>query len=141
MGTAEVSYSSDKLPSGNTLDASTTISIPKINLSQSIYLPQYIGDDLVVGHHEVLRASVLGNNVFYGHNGTDVFGSIYQLNSGDVVNVSTNGQLSKYVVDAKLFVHKSDVKSLNSNSNQISLVTCSYTEPDYRIIVKASIQK
>jgi len=141
MATAEVVYSPNKLPSSNILDSSQTISIPKIGVHQPIYLPQKIGDDYTVGHREVLHTTVNGSSVYYGHNGYDVFGSLYQTRIGNQIETTQNGVKSVYNVDQTLFVHKSQVDSLKSNSNQIVLVTCSFTRPDYRIIVKASLQK
>lgn len=134
LGTAEVSYSKDKLPSGNTPDENHSISIPSLNLSTNIYHPQKIGDEYTVGQHEVLFDFINGNRVYYGHNGTDVFGKLYQIKKG--AHVTANG--IHYSVDQVLFVHKSQVEILNSNANQIVLTTCSFTMPDYRIVVKAS---
>ena len=141
MATAEVVYSQNKLPSGNTLIDGQFISIPKIGVNQPIYLPTKIGDDLTIGHHEVLHASVDGNSVYYGHNGYDVFGGLYLARIGDEVKITNSGINSVYHVSETLFVHKSQVDSIKTRADQISLVTCSFTQPDYRIIVKASLSK
>lgn len=138
FGTAETVYSADKLPSGNILDSDHQISIGKIGLSQSVYLPQKIGDEYTTGHQEVLFTKVNGNSVYYGHNGTDVFGQIYKLKSGDQISVSHDGQNLNYQVKQILFVHKSEVDKLDSADDNILLTTCSFTAPDYRLIVIAS---
>ncbi|MFZ2152450.1 MAG: sortase [Microgenomates group bacterium] len=141
MATAEVVYSTEKLPSGNTLDETKSISIPKIGITQAIYHPQKIGDDLTVGHREVLKTSLNGATVYYGHNGYDVFGSLYLLRVGDAIKLHSSGTVSNYSVTSTQFVHKSNVEAIKSQGDQIVLVTCSFTQPDYRIIVTASIQK
>ncbi len=141
MHTAEIVYSQEKLPSGNIIDENMTISIPKIGLNQPIYHPQKIGDDLTVGHHEVLQTNIDKSSVYYGHNGYDVFGLLYKVKIGDVITLTNSNIDSKYLVTSTQFVHKSQVEVLKSQDNQIVLVTCSFTQPDYRIIVKASIQK
>jgi LPXTG-site transpeptidase (sortase) family protein len=136
-GTGEVIYSTDKLPSGNVLDSTQTISIPSINLSQPIYLPKKIGDLLTVGHNEVLR----DGNLYYGHNGFGIFSSLYKLNIGDKVITTENNVVRQYQIVQKLFVDKSDVDAIKTDADQISLMTCSVTYPDSRIIVKASLIK
>lgn len=138
-GTAEVTFSTDKLPSGNILDTDHIISIPAIGLKQNVYLPQMIGDQLVVGHHEVLSATVEGTQLYYGHNATDVFGALYKVNSGDKIVVSKNGIDLTYKVIEKEYVLKSNVAAVKSDKNEIVLMTCSYSQPDYRILVKASL--
>jgi LPXTG-site transpeptidase (sortase) family protein len=139
MGTAEVVYSADKLPSGNTLIEGSSISIPAIGVNQALYRPQIIADQLAVGQHEVLNTTIDGSNVFYGHNGYDVFGSLYKVVKGDKVVVNGGNQKSVYTVTSTDFVQKSDVDSLKTNADQIVLVTCSFSKPDYRIVVKASL--
>ena len=138
--TAEVKYSEEKLPSGNTMDATHSIAIPSLNLEENIYIPQKIGDEFTVGHREVLFDKMNGSEVYYGHNGTDVFGNLYRLNKGAEVEVTENGVEKTYQVEEKLFVHKSQVESLDSGEDQIILTTCSYTQPDYRIVIKATIK-
>ena len=141
MGTAEVVYSNDKLPSGNTLLQGQSISIPAVNINQALYQPQIIADQLAVGQHEVLNTNIDGSDVYYGHNGFDVFGALYQVVLGNQVIVTKNNQKSVYTVTATDFVKKDDVAVLRTNTDQIVLVTCSFTQPDYRIVVKASLQK
>jgi LPXTG-site transpeptidase (sortase) family protein len=140
MGTAEVVYSTDKLPSGNTLLEGRYISIPVIGVNQPLYQPQIIADQFAVGHHEVLNTTVNGSNVYYGHNGYDVFGSLYRVIKGNQIIVSNNNQKLVYTVTGTEFVKKDNVAVLETNANQIVLVTCSFTQPDYRIVVKASLQ-
>jgi hypothetical protein len=141
MATAEVVYSTDKLPSGNLLDATQSIAVPAVGIDQQIYLPAKIGDEYTVGHHEVLHTTVDGSSVYYGHNGYDVFGGLYKVNLGDTVKTTENGADHSYKVAEKLFVHKSQVDSIKTSGDQIVLVTCSYTQPDYRIVIKASATK
>lgn len=136
--TAEVSYSSEKLPSGNTLDPDHTISIPAIGLNQPVYLPQKIGDELVVGSHEVLSTQVNGTQLYYGHNATDVFGSLYKLHAGEKIQINQHGQTIDYLVTKIDFVSQNDVAAVHSDTDGgIVLMTCSYTYPDHRILVKA----
>ena len=138
--TAEVKYFEEKLPSGNTIDTTHSIAIPSLNLKENIYIPQKIGDQFTVGHREVLFDEMNGNEVYYGHNGTDVFGNLYRLNKGAEVEVTENGVEKTYQVEEKLFVHKSQVETLDLGDDQIILTTCSYTQPDYRIVIKATIK-
>ena len=141
MNTAEVVYSTDKLPSGNKLIEGASISIPAIGVDQPLYQPQIIADQLAVGQHEVLNTIVDGSNVFYGHNGYDVFGSLFKVIKGNKVIINRNNQTSSYIVTATDFVKKDDVNVLKTSADQIVLITCSFTQPDYRIIVKALLQK
>lgn len=138
LGTDEVIPSQEKLPSGNSIDLNHSIEIPTLGLRENIYKPQKIGDEYTVGSHEVLFDKVNGNNVYYGHNGGDVFGKIYQLKEGAEIVVIHDNQKTNYKVSESLFVHKSVVQSLNSDENQIVLTTCSYTQPEYRIVIKAN---
>ncbi|MFA5894883.1 MAG: sortase [Candidatus Shapirobacteria bacterium] len=141
MATAEVVYSQNKLPSGNTLASGQSISIPRLGVNQPIYNPARIGDDYTVGHQEVLHTTIDGSSVYYGHNGYDVFGGLYKTNIGDQVVTNNNGVDAGYQVTEKLFVHKSQVDSIKTSGDQIVLVTCSFTQPDYRIVIKASLTK
>jgi LPXTG-site transpeptidase (sortase) family protein len=137
--TAEVGYSQAKLPSGNTLDAGHLISIPAIGVNQNIYLPQKIGDELTVGHHEVLFTTFNGVNFYYGHNATDVFGSLFKLRMGDKITLTKNDKVADYQITKTEFISENDVKAVKTDdSNQIVLMTCSYTIPDHRILVIAS---
>lgn len=140
MGTAEVVYSDEKLPSGNTLLEGRSVSIPAIGVNQALYQPQVIADQLAVGQHEVLNTSVNGSDVFYGHNGYDVFGSLYKVVKGNQVIVNNGNQKLVYTVTSTDFVQKDNVDSIKTEANQIVLVTCSFTQPDFRIVVKASLQ-
>lgn len=139
--TAEVTYSDDKLPSGNTLDEAHSISISKIGVDQAVYLPQKIGDELVVGQHEVLYTTLNHAQFYYGHNATDVFGGLYKLNTGDKLSVTKNGKVQNYVITKTDFVKKDNVDAVKADSDQVILMTCSYTQPDYRILVTASLIK
>jgi len=140
MGTAEVTYSKDKLPSGNRLDLDHSIIIPKIGVNFPIYRPQQIGDMLMVGHREVLLTTIDDRKVYYGHNGSDVFGGLFQLRVGDQIKTIDEGIENKYEVTETRLVNKTEVESLKAESDQIVLVTCSFTKPEFRIIVKASIK-
>ncbi len=138
VNTAEVSYTSEKLPSGNVLDADHTISIPAINLNQPVYLPQKVGDELTVGSHEVLSTNLNGVQLYYGHNAGDVFGSLFKLHSGEKIIVDRHGLLTEYVVTKIDFVSQDDVSAVTASTpGEIILMTCSYTQPDHRILVKA----
>lgn len=141
MGTAEVVYSNNKLPSGNTLLEGQSISIPAIGLNQPLYQPQLIASQLAVGQHEVLNTTVDGSDVYYGHNGYDVFGSLYQAVKGNQILVTKNNQKLVYTITSTEFVKKDNTAVLQTSADQIVLVTCSFTQPDYRIVVKASLQK
>lgn len=137
--TAEVVHSADKLPSGNTAVVGYTISIPSLNLnSQQIYLPQSIGNELTVGNHEVLSTTFNGVPFFYGHNATDVFGTLFKISIGARISVINNGQTQNYTVVKNEFVSQNDVSAVKADlPGEIVLMTCSYTQPDHRILVKA----
>jgi len=140
--TAEKGYSSDKLPSGNVVDVGHFISIPAIRVNQPIYLPQKIGNELTIGHREILFTALNDTKFYYGHNATDVFGSLYKIKLKDLIFVVKNDQKLTYQVTATNFVSKYNVSSVKTdNSDQIILMTCSYTQPDYRILVTASLVK
>jgi LPXTG-site transpeptidase (sortase) family protein len=137
--TAEVVHSSDKLPSGNTPVPGYTISIPSLNLNgQQIYLPQNIGNELTVGSHEVLSATLNGAQLYYGHNATDVFGTLFEIKTGAKISVTSNGQTQNYTVAQTDFVSQNNVAAVKADvPGEIVLMTCSFTQPDHRILVKA----
>jgi LPXTG-site transpeptidase (sortase) family protein len=138
-GTAENTPTKDKLPTNNVLDQDHFISIPAIGVNQPVYLAQLIGGRLIVGQHEVLYSRQ--SNLYYGHNGFDVFGPIYKLKNDDQISVTKNGQTQNYKVTQIIFAKDTDIDAVKTNNaSDIVLMTCSVAFPDHRIIVKASIQ-
>jgi LPXTG-site transpeptidase (sortase) family protein len=139
MDTAEVEYVSEKLPSGNVLEEGHKIAIPKIGLEENVYLPQKIGDELTVGHREVLSTTMDGSQVYYGHNAGDVFGKLYTVRAGDKIEVEKNGESLNYQVSRTDFVAETEVEAVRAEEGEIVLMTCSYTQPDHRILVIAKL--
>ncbi len=137
-GTSDPKASNEKLPSSNLLTPKT-ITIPQINFSQPIYQSDRIGDELLVGHNEVLEADLNGLKLIYGHNSPQVFANLYQLNLGQSITIDTGDLTSEYQIVSKHFVHESKSNFFESvSSDNIVLMTCSYTQPDYRHIIIAS---
>lgn len=128
----------EKMPSSN-LPTNGSILIPKIGLSQPLYQSARIGQEFLVGDHEVLLAEVDNTTLIYGHNSPKIFGNLYRLKSGDAVIVDMGDYFENYIISSKHFVHQSDADFLKiADQDNIVLMTCSYSKPEYRHIFIAT---
>ena len=126
------------MPSSN-LPTDGSILIPKIGLSQPLYQSARIGQEFLVGDHEVLLAEVDNTTLIYGHNSPKIFGNLYRLKSGDAVIVDMGDYFENYIISSKHFVHQSDADFLKiADQDNIVLMTCSYSKPEYRHIFIAT---
>ena len=132
-----------------------TLSIPKIGIENAA-----VGTtDTALGKHLVNYPGTalpweLGNSVIFGHstlpqlyNPKDyktIFANLYQLKTGDEIQIFTNSVIYKYFVYDISVVDPTDTQALaqNYDNSYLTLVTC--TPPGTiwkRLIIKARIEK
>ncbi len=138
--TAESDYQSAKLPTNNSPDPGHFIYLPKIQLSQPVYLGQEINGKWLVGQKEIITRSVGDGQIYYAHNGLDLFGSLYQLRPGDKIIISKSNSVRTYKIDRLNYISQTESDVLSAVSkDQIVLMTCSFKDPNYRLIFTASL--
>ena len=127
-----------RLPTDNSPINGTILSVPALKLSSPVSQSSSLGSNLLVGHKEILRKKLGKTVLYYAHNGTDLFGSLYTLKKGNTVTVTSQGATTDYAVSR--IVHLSqdtDLEALNTGDSVV-LVTCSWTNPSKRIAVFAN---
>ncbi len=125
-----------KLPSGNDRIENTTLSIPAIGVNQPVYQGGKLGDMLIVGDKEILKAADYPN-VYYGHNTQDTLGSIEYLSYGDNIIVQEQGSVSMYMVTYKQYINGTAQMDQYVKDNKLTLVSCSLQNQDIRVIITA----
>lgn len=110
---------------------------------ESIYQGSLLGDQITIGHQEVLKVSQNNFDLYYAHNAADKFGNLYKLSISDKVILQNNSQLNEYKVIAKKYLSSTTtIDQLISDapdSSTIALMTCSATHPNQRIIIYLSL--
>lgn len=117
------------------------LEIPKINLIASIsegtnteILDEYIG-------HFEETSKDNGNIVLAAHNRgykVNYFEKVKELEIGDEVIYTYNGNRRIYVINYKTIIKDTDWENLkNTEENRITLITCVENEPEYRRCVQA----
>lgn len=135
--TSQTDFSQSKNPTGNMLIENSYIFIPSLQMNQSLFESQSIGGELLVGEQEILLSETENNTLIYGHNGTDVFGTLYKIKKGNSIFVKTPQRQGEYTVETIKWADKSDDSALETKPNQIALLTCSFDNPNLRIVVIA----
>lgn len=79
-----------------------------------------------------------GNVILYGHNRTRLFGDLYKLKAGDVVEVEQNGAWRRYSVTESRAVKANDVDSILSDEDRLTLYTCEGSFDQKRRVVYAN---
>ena len=106
--------------------ALTRMLIPKINLD-AIVLEGASRKQLSLGPGHITNTVLpgeTGNAVITGHRDT-FFRHIFELSTGDEIDVQRNGQVFRYRVTDKKIVDPDDVSVLNRTSDaQLTLITC-----------------
>lgn len=121
--------------------APTDIKIPKLNLDLAIS-PSIIKD----GNWQVfddrvawLSTSALpgkGNSILYAHDRAGLFGDLYKLKKGDEIQIY-NGKWISYKITQIHKVNPTDINSVLSEKNQLTLFTCSGAFDQKRLVVYA----
>lgn len=104
----------------------TRVSIPKIKLD-AIVVEGATPKQLAMGPAHMTETAYpgeTGNAVITGHRDT-FFRHIYELQKGDTILISRNGESFKYEVTGKKIVKPTDVSVLKQTSDpQLTLITC-----------------
>lgn len=128
---------SSKLPSGNNYQEGDGLFIPKIGLNVPLYQAIPLGNELLVGDQEILESD---SGLIYGHNNSETFGLIGNLNVGETIIKTENGRLYRYRVNSVFWVGRQRAEILNTPDGQITLVTCDHNNPDLRVVVRAVLE-
>ncbi len=79
-----------------------------------------------------------GNVILYAHNRKQLFGNLYQLKPGDIIEVQQQDQWLKYQVDISRSVTDKDLAAVLSSDNRLTLYTCEGSFDQKRLVVYAS---
>lgn len=79
-----------------------------------------------------------GNVILYAHNTSKLFGDLYKLNAGDVIEIQQDDQWRRYSVTESRKVTPRDVEAVLSEENQLTLYTCEGSFNNKRRVVYAS---
>ncbi|QQS44062.1 sortase [Candidatus Roizmanbacteria bacterium] len=126
----------EKLPSGNVEIENTTLTIPAIGVNRPVYQGGKLGDMLVVGDKEILKAEDF-QNVYYGHNTPETLGAISYLSYGDSIIVQEKGSVSVYKVTYKQYINGYAEMDRYVNDNKLTLISCALQNQDIRVIITA----
>lgn len=123
------------------VNAPSDIKIPKLNLDLAISPSVVKGNDWEVFDDRVawLSTSAVpgkGNTILYAHERAGLFGDLYKLKIGDEISVY-NGNWITYKVTELHLVKPTDVNSILSNDNRLTLYTCEGTFDQKRLVVYA----
>jgi LPXTG-site transpeptidase (sortase) family protein len=132
------------LPSDSprTRQAPTSVYIPKINKKHAIQAAIVKDNAWQVFDKSVawLSTSAVpgeGNVILYAHNWKSLWGDLYKLEPGDVIEVEQNTKRYKYSVVESRAVSKSDIDAVLSEENRLTLYTCEGTFDEKRRVVYA----
>lgn len=130
-------------PSANTVRIyPAEIKIPKINLDLSISPAVVVGNSWELFDDRIAWLSSSaplgkGNTILYGHDRKGLFGDLYKLRKGDEIQVSQDGKWYNFVVSETRAVRPTDINSILSPNNQITIYTCEGTFDQKRLVVYA----
>lgn len=125
-------WTREELPSGNKkLDKK--IRIKSIGVDEFLYQAEKIGNDSIIGYGEVVEDEINGNKILAGHNYGGAFEKLWTIRVGAEVEVEEED----WQVAEKTWVEKDDLEVLENNETEnMFLVTCCWTNPNLRIVVK-----
>lgn len=116
------------------------ISVIKIDLPISAGLARGNDWDLYDDKIAWLATSAVpgeGNVILYGHDRRGLFGDLYKLKIGDLIEVKKGDVWFDYKVSEIHKVDPSDVSSILSDKNRLTLYTCSGSFDQKRLVVYA----
>ena len=111
--------------------------ISELDLIKPLYVGSLRNNTFVVGKGLVSDINTDTTRVMYGHNSSDVFGSIHTLTKGKTIKVYENGETTAYSVTSVKRVSYENVKALQSGKDTLLLITCDLTDASVRVIVTA----
>lgn len=120
----------------------TAINIPKIHKNLPIKPASVRGDDWDMFGDAVawLSTSAVpgdGNVVLYAHNWPSLWGDLYLLKPGDIIDVEQNNLWKTYKVTESREVDEYDTQSVLSDKNRLTLYTCEGSFDQKRRLVYA----
>lgn len=79
-----------------------------------------------------------GNVILYAHDRPEMFGDLYKLKKGDVIEVGQNEATVLYKVTESRSVKPGDIEAILSENNQLTLYTCEGSFDQKRLVVYAN---
>lgn len=118
------------------------IAIPSINVDLAVDKGVIVDNDWTLFDDKVSWLSTseepgFGNVIIYGHNRLNLFASLKDLKVGDEITVEQKGRKYTYMVFEKRRVVPTDVDSVVSNENRLTLYTCDGSFDTKRLVVIA----
>ncbi len=125
-----------------TLGPPTAINIPKIHKNLPIKPATVHGNDWDMFGDAVawLSTSAVpgnGNVVLYAHNWQSLWGDLYLLKPGDIIDIEQNNLWKTYKVTESRAIDEHDTQSVLSDKNRLTLYTCEGSFDQKRRLVYA----
>lgn len=119
----------------------TDIKIPKLGLDLAVSPSIVQGNDWELFDDRVAWLSTsapagAGNTILYAHDRVGLFGTLYKLKPGDEIDVYDNKWII-YKVTELHAVMPTDINSILSNENRLTLYTCEGSFDQKRLVVYA----
>lgn len=142
----ETTYSpvgtSSIVPVHATVQPPTEIYIPKINKRLPIQSAVVKGNNWELFEKSVswLSTSAVpgkGNVILYAHDWVSLWGDLYKVQPGDMVEIDVNGKQFTYKVTESREVSKNDIDAVLSDDNRLTMYTCEGTFDQKRRVVYA----
>lgn len=123
----------------------TRIRIPKLEANLTIKSATVSGNtwdmfDDAIAWLSTSSVPGQGNVILYGHNRKHLFGNLYTLKTGDLIEVEQNGAWLQYTVTESKAVSPKDVVSILSDQNRLTLYTCEGSFDQKRRVLYAQPQ-
>lgn len=80
-----------------------------------------------------------GNVILYGHDRRGLFGDLYKLKQGDVIGIKAGNSWMYYKVTELHRVFPTDINSIISSQDRLTLYTCDGTFDQKRLVVYAKL--
>ncbi len=121
----------------------TVIKIPILGLNIPVQAAVVRGNQWDMYDHTVawLSTSAVpgeGNVILYAHNRKGLFRDLYLLKPGDNILVQQQNKWLTYIVNESRSVKDSDVNSVLSQNNRLTLFTCEGSWDQKRLVIYAS---
>lgn len=137
-----VSPAAQVLPETQKQGPPITISIPAINLNIPVAPGIIKNNEWTLYDDKAAWLSTSktpgnGNVIIYAHNWASLFGSLYKVQIGQEIKISTNGKEYTYIISEKRKVLPTDIDAVISDRDQLTLYTCDGSFDQKRLIVIA----
>jgi LPXTG-site transpeptidase (sortase) family protein len=120
----------------------TSISIQKLDISLPISAALVHDNEWDIFEDKVswLSTSAVpgeGNVILYAHDRPEMFGELYKLEKGDIIEIEQDKITVSYKVTESRSVQPQDVEAILSDDNQLTLYTCEGSFDQKRLVVYA----